>query len=142
MEKHQYKIKEQGQSPIDHVIEKSNVSVDFTVRQVSQNVELMLKSKRELQAKLDYEKARIVNVEHFHKFVKRLSPVELQAAYIYVEAKEFVSQIVPKIAELEVAVATDLASLAEVERQIGIKATDDVTTPQDGKQDSGQDKGG
>ena len=112
-------IKEEG-DVIDYVIEKRGLTSEFTIRDINSNLARMEKVTKELQAQLELEQAKMTNIEHFHPFVKDLSPEDLHTAWMYREAQEYVTQIVPKLEEIKNAVAADEKTVAEVKEALNL----------------------
>jgi len=115
-----YKVLEEKEEPIDNIIEKGNVTVKFSMRDVEDNIRANTKLLKEWKGKLDYEKAKIKNIEEHHAFVKELTEEQCFTVHMYEEAKAFERVLVPKIAEVEESLAELELEKKAIHDQIGI----------------------
>lgn len=127
-----YKIKEKADDHLDTVIEKGGLTASFTVRGLNAAIERATKLIKELEGKLQIEDARKQNIEHFHPFVKDMSDQDLNTAAMYSEAKQYITQIPPKIEELKAAIEKDHAEVAKAYELLGVPSP---LNEQDNKQD-------
>lgn len=102
----------------ERVIEKRGHVVKFSLDEIEQNTKKMLQNKKELQAKLVYEQAVIDNIEHFHKFVKKLDDEKLLTVWMYKNSKGHVDVCNAKIAEIDNQIKDDEIEVAEIKKQI------------------------
>lgn len=85
----QYNIKD-GQDAshnIDKVIEKRGHLVTFTLREINKNVEAFERNIKEMKAKIEYEGAKMKNIEEHHPFVKDVPEFERHTIHMYHEAE-------------------------------------------------------
>lgn len=69
---------------LDTVIERSNLSNTFTLRELEEDLVKLERQARELEGQVKVSSAAIANINHNHPFVSKLSDEQLQtAAYIY-----------------------------------------------------------
>lgn len=102
----------------DRVIEKRGHVVTFTMNEIEANTQLLLKNRKEIQAKKDFEDAKMKNIEAFHAWVKRISDERLFTAWMYQEAKGIVKLCNDKLAEIDKQIADDEVEVAEIRKQI------------------------
>lgn len=125
MKKQQYKLIKSEGDVIDYILEKSNLTSEFTIREIKQNLKAMGKLKTEFEAKLQIEKAAIENIEHYHPYVKDMTPEQLNAVSMYHTSKEYVAQVVPKLAEIAAVVAADQKTLDEVKEALNLSVDEE-----------------
>lgn len=94
-----YKIKKKKKDWKDTIIEKSNITADFTIRQFEENIENLQKTLKELEATHKVHLATMDNIERNHSFVKEMSEQDLNTCAMYYESKQIVKQYAPRIAE-------------------------------------------
>lgn len=102
----------------DRIIEKRGHVVEFSISDMERNTEILKKNKKEIEAKRDFEKAKMDNIEHFHAWVKRMSEERLHTAWLYFEAKGMVGVCNEKLKEIDKQLLDDEAELAEIKKQI------------------------
>ena len=120
MKKQTYKLIKKDDNILDCIIEKRNLTSEFTIRQIEANLAAMAKLKKELIAKLELEKSKVENIEHFHAFVKDMSEQDRNTVYMYQEALEFVKQIEPKLQEVEEVVKADETTILEAKEALNL----------------------
>lgn len=96
-----YAIMEAADTVKDSKIEKLGVVVTFTMREVEAHEAMLRKLQKELQAKLDFEQAKMFNVERNHSFVKDMSPQDLFTAHMYQDARANSTAARDKLTEVE-----------------------------------------
>ena len=82
------------------VIEKGGITAEFTLAEVEAMQERNKTSKKEIEAQIMLEKAKMTNIEAHHPFVKDLDGVRLTAAALYKEAKTYVEKAEPMLVSL------------------------------------------
>lgn len=111
----------------DRTIQKYGDVVEFTLAEV-ENADLqMLKTRKELEAKLNHEKAVMENIEHFHAFVKDLTEEQLLTAWMYKQAKGHVKLCTENIDKINAQLESDKKEIAEIIKQIpelGVKSAE------------------
>jgi len=105
-------------SPRDRVIEKRGHVLTFTLNEVEDNTRLLLKDKKEQEAKLKYEESVIENIEHFHKFVKKLTDEQLLTVWMYKNSKGHVELCKENLAKINKQLKDDEEEVAEIIKQI------------------------
>lgn len=128
-----YRVKEGNDDFKQSVIEKSNVTVDFTLLDLEAHERRLEKALKEWRANYDLKSAEMENIAHFHKFVVGFSDEELHAINLYAQAKQVVDVLAPKIKEVEDAIEEYKVQKADIYEQLGF-----VETPyaEEGKQTS------
>lgn len=102
----------------DRVIEKRGHVISFTINQVEDNTRALQKTRKEIDAKMEHEMAKMVNIEGFHPFVKEMSKEDLFTAWMYQEAKAMAEMCDKKLKEIEKQLAEDEAEVKEIYSQI------------------------
>lgn len=115
-----YTIVEESENPGDNVIEKSGMSVKFTLNDIERNLNELTKKLKELKAKLEYEEARAKNVEENHPFVLELGDEKGQIVHLYQEARAYVRQIPQFLKEIEENIADLQAERAHIQEVCGV----------------------
>lgn len=72
----------------DRVIEKRGDVVEFSMNDIDNHINVLTKARKEHAGMVEHENAIVDNIEHFHKFVKKLTDEELLTAWMYKESKE------------------------------------------------------
>lgn len=102
----------------DRTIEKYGDVVEFSLADIESADQQMLKTKKELEAKLFHEKAVMENIEHYHKFVKKLTDEQLLTAWMYQQAKGHVKLCTDNISKIDAQLESDKNEIAEILKQI------------------------
>lgn len=102
----------------DRVIEKRGGVDEFTINDIELNTKNLLNTKKELEAKKNYENVKKENIESHHPFVLEMSAQDLFTAWMYKEASGWVKICDEKLAEIEKQLETDALELAEIKKQI------------------------
>lgn len=72
----------------DRIIEKRGDVVEFSMNDIDNHINLLTKARKEHAGMVEHEDAIVNNIEHFHKFVKKLTDEQLLTAWMYKESKE------------------------------------------------------
>lgn len=72
----------------DRIIEKRGDVVEFSMNDIDNHIHMLTKARKEHAGMVEHEDAIIDNIEHFHKFVKKLTDEQLLTAWMYKESKE------------------------------------------------------
>lgn len=105
-------------NPRDSVIEKRGYTITFTLTELEANDRQMAKQVKELEAKRDYEAAKMTNIETNHPFVLDMSEQDLFIAHMYMEAKATRRVCDMKAKEIQQQLAEDAAEIAEILKQV------------------------
>lgn len=114
----QYSIVDKAEDIKDSKIEKLGVVVNFTFREVEAHEENLKKVMIELQAKVDYEAAKMTNIETNHPFVLSMSEQDMFTAHMYQEAKAIVLVGKQKVAEIQKGLDDYALEKVEIIKQI------------------------
>lgn len=104
--------------PRSSVIEKRGYTITFTLTELEANDRQMEKQAKELEAKRDYEAAKMTNIETNHPFVLDMSEQDLFTAHMYMEAKATRRVCDLKATEIRTQLAEDAAEIAEILKQV------------------------
>ena len=102
----------------ERVIEKYGEVIPLTLKEIEDTLAENIKRKKENLAKLQYETARKENIEHFHPFVKELTPEQLLTAHMYKEACAWIEISNKNIASIDEQNKIDTEEIAEIKKQI------------------------
>lgn len=102
----------------DRVIEKRGEVLEFTMNDIELNYKNLLKTKKELEAKKQYENAKKENIEHHHPFVLDMSAEDLFTAWMYKEASGWVTLCEDKLKDIEEQLEKDQIEIDEIRKQI------------------------
>lgn len=102
----------------DRTIEKYGDVVEFTLSDIETADAEMIKRKKELQAKHDYEKVVVENIEQHHPFVKEMSEQDLLTVWMYKQAKGHVAICKENIEKLDAQIEADKKEIEEIMKQI------------------------
>jgi len=117
-DKYTYAVTDKKEDYKETVIEKSGITVPFTLGALETSITDMEKTLKELRAKYNHEKIIKENIEQHHPFVLDLTPEQKHTVYMYLEACEVVKQYEPKIAEFDEALQSDKAELEYVKTTV------------------------
>lgn len=102
----------------DRVIERHGAVEEFTLSDIEANKKELLKTKKELEAKKQYENVRKENVEQHHPFVLEMSEQDLFTAWMYKEASGWVKLCDEKLKLIDDQLKADEEEIAEIKKQI------------------------
>ncbi len=102
----------------DRVIEKRGGVDEFTMNDIELNTKNLLNTKKELEAKRQYENVKKENIEQHHPFVLDMSEQDLFTAWMYKEAAGWVILCDEKLKLIEEQLETDALEIAEIKKQI------------------------
>lgn len=102
----------------DRKIEKQGQPIFFSIKDIEDNMAINAKIRKETEAKLELELAKKENIEHFHHFVKDLTPEQLFTAHMYKESSAWVDISNKKLADLDRQDKIDLDEIEEIKKQI------------------------
>lgn len=102
----------------DRIIEKRGAVQEFTMNDIEYNMKNLLNTKRELEAKREYENARAENIEHHHPFVKNLTDEEIVTVWMYKEATGLRKMCDDKLKLINEQLEKDLEEIEEIKNQI------------------------
>lgn len=102
----------------DRVIEKRGDVVEFSMNDIDNHINVLTKARKEHAGMVEHENAIVDNIEHFHKFVKKLTDEELLTAWMYKESKEKSKIHGNKIKEIDEQLVEYDKEKAEIIKQI------------------------
>ena len=122
-EEFKYRVVEEAEDFNNAVIEKSNVTVKFTMAQLNEDIERLAKLKRELEANIELRNAEMSNIESHHPEVIEAKEEEVfkaQTLAFYVEKKKDRIKLEMKLAEVLKAGEEVAQVIKDIDSQIGI----------------------
>lgn len=102
----------------DRVIEKRGDVVEFSMNDIDNHINVLTKARKEHAGMVEHENAIVDNIEHFNKFVKKLTDEELLTAWMYKESKEKSKIHGNKIKEIDEQLVEYDKEKAEIIKQI------------------------
>ncbi len=105
---------------LDYVIKKTGFAVDFTLRDMQRDMDYNQRMKRELEGKLQIEKATMTNIERNHPFVLEFDDDKMAAIYLYFKSKCEVMAIESKLLDFEMAIKDGNREFGEIAKQTGL----------------------
>lgn len=137
---------------LDRSIVKTGVKLTFTLSQLKAESEKLKGMATEARAKMDYEIARMKNVESYHEdaisLVKGLDPVKQNAIHIWLDAKSKLDQYGPVKDRIVEQLKHNHEDLKDIIEQTGIELPEDFNLPdpngeptkkENGEEDSQED---
>lgn len=116
---HTYKItKVNKKDPTLTVIEKGNISSDFTIADFQRNITDMEKTVKELSSKYQHDMLVKQAIEKNDPFVLKLTEDQRYAVAKYIEVCEVTKQYKPKIKQFANALAAEKLEMAYVKENI------------------------
>ena len=102
----------------ERIIEKHGEVIPFTLKEIEDTISENVKRRKENVAKLEYETAKKENIEHFHPFVKELTPEQLFTAHMYKEACAWIDISNKNIEDIDNQTKLDNEEIVEIKKQI------------------------
>lgn len=115
----EYKIVKEEDDDI--TFEKSAFTYEFTKSGVVDNILYLRKIIKQMKGQIGINSAEMENIEHFHPFVKDMTEEDLQVAFMYERSLATRNEAMKKLEEAELAEKEELATVAKIEEQLGIK---------------------
>jgi hypothetical protein len=106
------------EDPAGTVVEKHGDVVSFSFRSIAENTALLNKRKRELEATIELNGAKMKNVEDHHPFVKEFTGEQKAAAYLYAMAEGLVLEATSQLKAVDDALKVDADETAEILKQL------------------------
>jgi cysteinyl-tRNA synthetase len=122
-EEFKYRIVAAAEDFNNAIIEKSNVKVMFTMKEINDDTARLAKLKKELEGGLNLRNAEMSNIEHFHPEVKTATEDDVfkaQTLAMYTDKRKEAEKITSKLAEVAEAEKEIAKTIADIEAQIGI----------------------
>lgn len=116
----EYKIKKKSEVFDEIVVEKSNITIDFTLGSIKQEQILLQKYIKEFEANKKIQDGIIKNIEDNHKFVKKLDDFKLSTISMYAKAKDESKQYEGKIKEFSKQLKESEKELANIKKTLDI----------------------
>jgi chaperonin cofactor prefoldin len=129
MKKHKYKVVEENEDPKYNVIEKSNVTVKFSIADMEDDERRLGKFLSEIEAKHEVENAKMDNITRNHPVVLKLTEQERFTVHMYQESERMANAVAAKIAEVKDALEEIRADKEEIYKQIGFPVSLEALEP-------------
>lgn len=115
-----YRVVEEAEDALDSTIEKSNVTVKFSLREVQANIRDHEKMLKEFKGRMLLDGAKMKNIEANHPFILKMPAQDRFTVHMYLESESVLRVLELKIKELEESLAELNSDLEEINKQIGI----------------------
>ena len=102
----------------DRIIEKQGYVITFTVNELENNIAEVETHRKEQEGMFTHRNAIVENIEHYHKFIKKLTPEQVHVVWAYKDAKTSRDVFQKNMEKCEVQLQEDKEELAEVLKQI------------------------
>ena len=102
----------------DRIIEKRGDVVEFSMNDIDTHINLLTRARKEHAGMVEHEDAIVENINHFHKFVKKLTDEQLLTAWMYKESREKSKIHNNKIKEIDEQLGEYAKEKAEIIKQI------------------------
>lgn len=100
------------------VIEKRGDVVSFDFRSIQQSTAALTKRKKELDATIELNGAKMTNIKEHHPFVLKMTGEEKAAAYLYAAAEGLVKEATEQLKLVESALKVDADETVEILKQL------------------------
>lgn len=124
----EFKFKEVKDAPedvLDQVIEKTGHVVEFTLRDIKEDIRINKQRKEEVEARRRIAAAAVKNIEENHAWVKDEDPQRLVTARLYVEETDTVENCDKVLEQFDEFFKDSDDQLEQIEKQIGAKIEQD-----------------
>lgn len=119
-------VERDEENPLNDKLVKKGLTVEFQMFELDQYTEAALQQLDTLRGQLNYEDARVKNVEENHEdaiaLVRDLDPIKQNAIRIYLDATNKIADLGPKRDKLEEAFEEHKAEIEEIKKQTGWEA--------------------
>ncbi len=116
-----YKIKKAEADEKESIIVKTGDVVEFTMRNIDNDIAYLERSQKELEAQMRIEEAKKQNVLDTHPHIADMPEEDRVACYIYQQSYAFTKVGKEKLEEIVKQLEDYAADKAEIEKQTGIK---------------------
>ena len=115
-----YKIRkgEETKPAKERIIEKRGHVISFSLEQMESDLESNTKTRKEIEAKMNYEAAKSENIESFHPFVKDMSEEDQHTAWMYYESRRSHKLAQDKLKEFDEVMLEMAEEIAEIKNQL------------------------
>lgn len=91
---------------------------EFTLGELENNIEILKKNKRELDANIKLQEAKKGNIEEHHPFVLHMEPEDIFTCHMYQETKDMLKKFTDMLERVEAQLKSDEEERDEVFKQI------------------------
>lgn len=129
-----YRVVEPNDDYRQSKLEKSGITATFTFAEVEEHEATLATFKKEREAEVAVEKAKMENIRHFHPIVDTLNGQQLTAAALFKESKTIVDKNTAKLKEIEEALAEYAEEKGFIMKQLGFVPTIIPNSDDNGKE--------
>jgi regulator of sirC expression with transglutaminase-like and TPR domain len=117
------------------VIERMNLTNQFTIEDIENHKAELEKSRRELNAQIRVSKSVVENVERNHPIIATLTPEQLNAAHYLSETKEILAKSEAKLKEVSKTEKRYEQVLSVIYRKFGFVESNIIPNEQESNKD-------
>jgi len=118
---YKYEVIKKAKNNQEATIKKSGVTVEFTMAQVADHYKNLGKVKKELEAKISYEQAKLLNIIEHNPIVSQITDEkERLAIFMAVECEALIKKAQDDLDSYVKAIQEYSSELFEIEKQTGI----------------------
>lgn len=121
---HNYKILKEASDIKDHLLEKDNLTAEFTIRAIEENIAELEKFEKELKANISLQKAAMENIANNHPGILGLSDQLKIAAAMYSESDQKQREYKTKLKDVRAVLKREKAQIDEVYEALGFEKSD------------------
>lgn len=121
-----YGVKEKAESDFDTVIEKGNITVEFTPAQMIQEQVECQKFIKEIEANIMVQEAKMTNILEHHPFVRDMSEQDRFTVHMFQEAYAFVQGAKDKVQSLTKQLEASRMELIHISKELGLAVDMDI----------------
>jgi hypothetical protein len=115
-----YSVKKSEVEGQEDLIVKAGHSHEFKMSDVQTHMLQLVKNVTSLKSQIELEAAKMKNVSDHHEIVSTLSPEQMVAVSLYLQAKTMHAQCESKLKEIEALQVEYSSELEEIKAQTGI----------------------
>lgn len=128
--KFKYSVKLAGETPGQTVILKENISFEFTLDKVEEDIRYLNKKRIEIEATAGISAAKITNITEHHPYVKDMDPKKLLAFYMYHLETQIQNELLDKLQEVDNQLKEYAAEKSEILKQTGVAVVPEAPKPE------------
>lgn len=121
-----YKIKEDKEEIVEKVLEKTGITIDFTLNDVIKHQKDLLKEIKGLKGQIDFDKAIVDNVETNHPFVKDFTEEQITALSLWIPKRLQIAKAEKMIKDREEVLTQYDEEIKEICKQLDLSLPTDI----------------
>jgi hypothetical protein len=129
MENITYEVIEKTEDPGESKILKSGLTAEFTLNDITRDVQYLQKKKEELESQIGVEAARMTNIDGTNPEIGQMDERMRQVIYLYERAFAFCKVGKEKVAEIDAQMKSYREELMQIVMQTGLAITKPENEP-------------